>query len=89
MFTAKNFLRTKYDSLDGKTTVAFQEQIEGVQANDAFTVKVSSSGMRMEGKLLGEITTEADLQNFAEFISNAWTEHRKLAPKLVTTLSGH
>lgn len=86
MFDSKNFIRTEMTSYDGKKIIAWQEQSQLVVP---FQIKVSQSGLLFEGHLQGEISTEGDLQKFAKFLSDCWTEHRKLAPKLVTTLAGH
>ncbi len=81
-----NFIVTKHDSLDGKTTISYTEQSKEAAP---FTVKVTKSGMRFEGKLVQEIVTERDLQDFAKLVSDVWVEHRKLAPKISTSLSEH
>lgn len=85
-YFGKEFLRTKYSALDGKTTISWQEQS---QEETPFTVKVTSEGMTFEGKLSGPIITERDLQDFAKMVSDCWQDHRKLAPKITTSLSGH
>lgn len=77
----KTFIRTKFDSLDGKTIVAFTTD------DDAFQLRSNKSELILKGEL--SIDSEADLQAFAKLMADAWTEHRRLKPKLQTTLSGH
>ena len=74
-----DFNVTKFDSLDGKTIVSYQEDSE---ETEPFEVRVSRSGMTFKGKLSTEICTERELQDFARMISDIWQEHRRLAPKL-------
>ena len=85
MFTITNFTRTKYSSLDGKTTVAWQEN-SGL--DKPFEILSKPSGVTIRGELQGEISSMDDLQTFARLVSMAWTEHEKLAPKISRTLSG-
>ena len=81
-----DFNVVKFDGLDGKTIVAYQENSG---ESEPFEVRVSRSGMTFKGKLSSEICTENDLQDFAKMIADIWQEHRKLAPKLNQTLAGH
>lgn len=85
-YIGRTFFKSKFDSLEGKTVVAWQEQSNTA---DPFTVKVDSEGMWFEGKLSTKIITQSDLQSFAKMISDCWVEHSKLAPKIVKSLSGH
>ncbi len=78
----KEFTRTKFSSMEGHTVVAFD-----VEGDDLFLLSARPRGLELEGKF--ELTTEQELQDFAKLISEAWSEHRKLKPKLVQTLSGH
>lgn len=80
------FVRTRFEGVDGKITVSFTENTERV---DPFTVTISKSGMKFSGVLEKEIASEAELQDFAKFISDAWVEARKLAPKIYTSIAGH
>lgn len=74
------FIRTKFDSLDGKTIVAFT-------ADNGFCLRASRMGVEVMGEIL--IEGELELQQFAQLMSDSWTEHRKLKPKLASSLSGH
>lgn len=80
-FMGRLFVRNKYDGLDGKTKVSYSEQ------NSTFQVVCDQTGIIFKGEM--PIFSQADLQDFAEFVSVCWTEHKKLAPKLMTSLSGH
>lgn len=75
------FIRTKFDSLDGKTVVAF------TTPDDSFSIKADKASLRIEGKLVFE--SAEDVQEYFHKMGAAWTEHLKLKPKLVNTLSGH
>lgn len=73
------FTKTKYDSLDGKTIVGF--------STENFTLKASRAGVELDGSFF--IEDQSQLQAFAKTMSDAWTEHKKLMPKITRTLSGH
>lgn len=75
------FLRTKFDSLDGKTVVALTSE------DDKFQLKASRSGVMINGEL--EIEGMQELDQFAKLLSDAWKEHLRLKPKLQSSLSGH
>lgn len=77
----QKFVKTKYDALDGKVIVAYTTE------DSAFTIKASRAGVSFQGELM--IEDMGGLQQFAKLMSDAWTDHRKLVPKLSTTLSGH
>ncbi len=77
-----NFIKSKFDGLDGKTKVVF------AQEDGDFKVVCDSSCMKFEGKADFSIQTQVQLSGLAELIGNAWEEHSKLAPKIVRTLSG-
>ena len=86
MFTRDNFVKRKFSDLDGRTVISWQEKtIQG----PPFEIRSTQAGVYFTGRLDGEITTEKDLEAFAELVSDAWTEHKNLAPKLTKTLSGH
>lgn len=74
------FRVTKFDSLDGKTIVAYT--VEGSE----YAIKADRAGMDVNGF---RIEGEAALQQFAALIADAWQSHRKLKPKLSTSASGH
>lgn len=79
-----DFIRTKFTSLDNKTKVSFQAN---TGESDAFQLIASGEGVEFQGKFL--IPGEQELQDFAKLLSQVWQEHRKLKPKLATSLSGH
>lgn len=45
--------------------------------------------MWFEGNMIGDIFGENELQKFAQLISMAWEEHRKLKVKIISSLTGH
>lgn len=82
-FGPLEFVRIKYDGLDGKTKVAFQELAS------EFMVICDQEGIRFKGEMKEPIGTMSELQGLAELTSTAWKEHQALCPKLATTFSGH
>lgn len=87
----KNFKKEKVSSLLGHTEVRF-EQIppEATKpTSPLFTVVASSRGLYISGHMIGFIENMAELDEFAQVVSDAWVEHLKLKPKLTKTLSGH
>ncbi len=85
-FAGMKFTKTKFDGLDGKTVVGFTEMSDEATP---FSVRMTKSGMTMQGKMSKEICTQDDLEAFARFVTNAWMEREKLRQKLSTTLAGH
>lgn len=81
------FLRNKYSSLDGKTRVAFKEEIPS--HGDAFELIADAKGVHFSGKFL--IVNQEELQEFAKLLSDVWVDRLSLDParKLKGTLSGH
>ena len=86
IYYGATFIQSKFDALDGKTKVAFTEVSDSITP---FSVEVDSSGLICRGVMEKKIVMELDLQGFAQLISDAWVEHRKMAPKIHKTLSGH
>lgn len=82
-FGPLEFVRTKFDGLDGKTKVAFQE------LHSDFSIIADQEGIRFRGDMKEPISTQGELQGLAEVTSTAWTEHLRLKPKLYTSVSGH
>lgn len=85
-FAGMKFNKAKATTLDNRTVVSFTED-SGQPF--PFTIKCSSSGMTFEGNMSKEIVTHSDLQAFAKAVAEAWSEHQKLAPKIVSSLAGH
>lgn len=77
----QKFVKTKYDSLDGKVICAYTTE------DSSFSMRASKAGVTFEGKLA--IENQQELQQFAKLMSDVWVDHRKLVPKLTGTLSGH
>lgn len=76
------FVKTKIDGLDGLTKVRFR-----VEGNDEFQLQADRRTVEIQGTL--HIGSMPELEAFAQMMSQAWTEHTKLKPKLSTNLSGH
>jgi hypothetical protein len=81
----RTFTRSKFDGLDGNTTVGFE-------SDDG---RVSSRATKAHVKFKVEVEAE-DYQGlkdvvstFGELIDATWKEHLALKPKLTRTLSGH
>lgn len=53
-----------------------------------FIVEASPSGITIRGTMSGEIQDREDLDSLAEVIGDAWSEHRKLIPKILSA-TGH
>lgn len=74
------FEKTKYDSLDGSTKVRFTQ-------GEHFYIEASRMGVQFKGELLIESFEQLDA--FAKTLSEAYTQHRKLTPKITASASGH
>lgn len=81
----QKFITTSHTGLDGRVVVAFTEEQGGV---DAFTLKATPAGIQI-GSMKKVITTMDELQDFARMVSDLWTEHKRITPKLTTTFAGH
>lgn len=81
-----DFIISKFDALDGEVTIAY---IEVSTSDTPFAVKVTKGGLTITGAMDQKIVTEKDLQELARLISDAWQDHRRIAPKIHTSLSGH
>lgn len=77
------FVREKGDSLMGKTVVRHTLTDENGGKAD-FYLEASRTGLVVKGNM--EITTQSDLQEYAKTVSDAWTDHRKLVPKITKSL---
>lgn len=82
-FGPLEFVHSKYDGLDGKTKVSWQE-LQG-----DFQVIADQSGIRFKGEMKEPIGTMKELQGLAELTSEAWKVHQTLAPKIEKSFSGH
>lgn len=83
--------KVKWTGLDQRVVVTFVQVVpEGMTANvDPFTITATPSGISFKGSMLGEMTSQNDLQDFAKLFSEVWKERLKLRPQIVTTPSGH
>jgi hypothetical protein len=70
----KTFTRTKFDGLDGKTTVALTNE------DDTIAAKATSAGVRFE--LRAECTERQDVVDlihaFGNLMDHIWDEHKRL-----------
>lgn len=80
------FKFSKYDKLDGTVVCEWKQEVE---EKTPFCIKASKNGMWFEGNMIGDIFGENELQKFAQLISMAWEEHRKLKVKIISSLTGH
>jgi len=76
--------KEKRNLLSGETVVEFT--IHGSDEGEKAMVVASKAGI---SGAFPPIESEKDLQLFAQMVSEAWTDHRKLKPKLVRNMSGH
>lgn len=74
------FTKTKFEGLDGKVVVSY------VSGDSSQEIRATRQGLEVRGV---RVTTEQELDQLAKMVSEAWGEHRRLKPKLVTSLSGH
>ena len=79
------FEKKKITSMDNRPRFQF---IEKSAQFLPFIIEASPSGITIRGTMSGEIESGADLEVLAEAIGNAWSEHRKLVPKILSA-TGH
>lgn len=84
-YAGRTFVKNKFDGLDGKTKVSFQEIGDG----SSFKVLIDQTGVKFAGDMAMPICDQQELQGFAKFLSDCWTEHRRLVPKIYTSLNEH
>lgn len=77
------FTKTKHSGLDGKTVVGW------VEDQSDFQVRATMEGVWFQGMMKMKLSTMAELQDFAELISEAWAEHAKLKPRITTSFNDH
>ena len=82
-----DFSRHVSCGLDGKKTIVWMEN--ATEMEHPFCVIVAPTGMHFSGTMSKEVEGEHALQEFAQFLSICWDDHRSLMKKLHTTLSGH
>lgn len=80
------FNKDKFSALDGKTKVTFTTN--SMETGKEFVVEASSAGICFRGES-PVISDREQLNEFARLVGDAYTEHRKLVPKIVTSPSGH
>lgn len=80
------FMRHKFSGLDGKAIVSYSED-SGLP--DPFEVRITMAGMQFKGSMQGHISSEAEVQDWARFMSDWVQDLRSLRPRIETSLSGH
>lgn len=80
--------RLKWTGPDNRTYVTYtQKNPEGYMPRevslDAFTITVSPSGVSFKGKMIGEMSDQADLQDFAKIMGDVWKDRLKLRVHIV------
>lgn len=66
----------KFSGLDGRTKVTWSE------AESSFKVVVTMGGVWFEGLMAQPLASNQALQDFARLVSDAWSVHRSLVPKI-------
>lgn len=80
------WVRTKTSSItDGRPMVTYEEQ-SGHQ--NPFRIICTPGGIRFVGVMSKELSTQADLQDFAELTSMAWKDHKQIVPKIEVAFKG-
>lgn len=79
------FTRTKFKGMDGATKVRYT--LEGGTPGQEFYLEASRQGVVQRNEL--NLTEHSHLQAYAKALAEAWTDHKKLIPKISKTLSGH
>ena len=80
------FEKKKITSVDGRPRFLFIQKCTDNLL--PFTIECSPNGITFRGTMIGEIENGAELELLAEAIGNAWSEHRKLVPKILSA-TGH
>ncbi len=75
----QSFEKLKFSAIDGMTKVSFAAT---APSPEPFTVTASPTGVRLHGKMIGELSDRETLNDFARLIADAWKEHQKLAPTI-------
>lgn len=71
------FIHSKFDGLDGKT------KSEWATEGRELVLTADQEAVVIKGTL--RLTTQMDLQGFAKLLSDVWSEHRKLTPRIMRT----
>lgn len=84
------FTYEKKSSLyDARTCVILSEVSDNVGKGYPFKIVIDQRGITPDGTLALPLGSMDDLQSFAQLIDFAWREHRKLAPNLLESETGH
>lgn len=83
------FKKTKITGISGEPEMHYVEKSSHEASPlQAFRIIALPSGIQFEGNS-PVIQTRTQLDKYAKIIGDAWTEHEKMKPKIVTTLAGH
>lgn len=90
MATALKFNREKLSTLMGHTEVRYTEVgTAGDKNENPFIIIADPMGVRFGGGPSTHISSQEDLEAFAEIVGKAFHDFAALQPKLVRNLSGH
>lgn len=84
-FGDRTFIKTKYDGLDGNTTVAFKredDKVEGRAKKTGVILKVDIEAFTYQ-------QLRSELASVLALCEQLAKEHEKMRPKLTTSLTGH
>ena len=74
------FKKEKLEKLDGIVYVTWTEETD---RPNPFKVEASKKGVRFLGEMHSEIFTQAELQDLAMAVDEAWREHLKLKSTII------
>lgn len=79
------FVRTKFDGLDGLTTVAY------TTADDLIQGRATRAGVRfkIDAEATGFEEAERLVHTLGSLFDSCWKEHLNLRPQLTRTVTGH
>lgn len=76
-----SYVKTKFTGVDGKTKVGWAED------GSDFELRADQTGIYFKGTMKAPISGMVMLQDFAQLVTEAWKEHGRLAPKLITKVT--
>jgi len=79
------FERTKFTGIDGAPKVRYT--LVGGTPGEEFYLEASRQGVMQKNELL--LTDHSHLQAYAKALSDAWSDHKKMIPRIASNLSGH
>lgn len=76
--------KAKFDGLDGRTTVTYTENNA---SDNPFKITCTAQGITLSGKMEKVLTSNDELQDFARLIAEAWKDHTRLKPRIITSVT--